>query len=123
MLWCAVSTSLTRQNRGREDSHVRWVTRELEELLDGVARGGPLIRVRVALLELADARDDLVEVQRCLVAEAEVLRDAVEAREHLDARHDIAVRVFHVRNGQHPRRQEYAERWQGRPLPQEACAQ
>ena len=91
---------------------MRWVARELEELLDAAARSGEVVRVRVALLELANARDNLVEAQRGLVAEAEVLRDAVKAGEHLDARHDIAVRVFHVRHGQHSRRQEHAERWQ-----------
>jgi hypothetical protein len=99
---------------------VRWVTREIEELLDAVTRIGVLLPDRIAFLELAYARDDLVKVERGLVAEAEELRDAIEAREHLYARHDIAICVFHVRYGQHSRRQKDAERWQRRPLPQEA---
>ena len=93
---------------------MRWVACELQELPDAVARGGATNFVyfgfRVALLKLADARNDLVEAQGGLVAEAEVLRDSVETREHLDARHDVPVPVVHMRNGQHSRCQEHSER-------------
>ena len=64
---------------GDGDAHVRWVTRELEELLDAAARSGNIVRVRVALLELANARDNLVESQCGLIAEAEELRDSIKA--------------------------------------------
>jgi len=40
---------------------VRWVTCELEKLLNAVARGDELVRVSVTFLELADVRDNLVK--------------------------------------------------------------
>lgn len=102
---------------------MRRATGELHELFDAGTRGGTAFRVRMALLDLADTLYDLVHVQRGLVAEAEVLRDAEEAREYLDARYDVSVCVCDVRYGQHLRCQEHAECRQRRPLPQEAYAQ
>ena len=99
---------------------MRWATRQIEELLDAVARVGVLLPNRVAFLELGNARDDLIKVECGLVAEAKELCDAVEPREHLYARDDISVRVFDMRHGEHSRRQEDAEGGQRRPLSQEA---
>ena len=96
--------------RWREgDVHVRWVTREIEELLDAVAHVGVFLPDRMAFLELGYASYDLVEVERGLVTEAEELRDAVKARERLYARDDIAVRVFDMRHREHSRSKEDAE--------------
>ena len=116
-----VSASFT-TGRGGRYAHVRRVACEFCELLDAGAPGGATFRIWIALLNRSDARYDLVNAQRGLVTESEVLRDSVEARDRLDARDDVSVCVVHVRYGQHLRRQEHAKRRQRRPLPQETCA-
>jgi hypothetical protein len=74
-----------------------------------------------ASFELANFRDNLVDVYFLCITEAKILRDAVETRQRVDATDDIAIRILNVRYRDDKNSEEDTKVGKRGPLPEKSC--